>query len=87
MIATDPRLNLRKSWRRHMGGYLRGGGHFQLMQKYAGTLPTAKTCLWIKGEPRGWHTKWCGAKTEPGKPYCAKHCKRAYQPHKIEAMA
>ena len=37
------------------------------------------SCLWIEGDPGdpGWPT-WCGEPQSPGRPYCPKHCMRAY---------
>ena len=41
--------------------------------------PRAQSCRWPSGEPgqAGFHFR--GEPAEPGKPYCALHCKRAYR--------
>jgi len=36
-----------------------------------------RACQWIEGDPREGATI-CGAKSEPGRPYCAAHAARAY---------
>jgi GcrA cell cycle regulator len=38
-----------------------------------------KSCSWPMGDPKqpGFH--FCGAPSEPGRPYCANHCHQAYQ--------
>lgn len=40
--------------------------------------PTVAACQWPFGDPRlpGFH--FCGASAKPNKPYCDKHCARAY---------
>jgi GcrA cell cycle regulator len=45
------------------------------------------TCAWPIGEPgtRGPNGfRFCDAASEPGKPYCADHCRKAYQPRTAE---
>jgi len=36
------------------------------------------TCQWPMGDPAGTDFKFCGAPTEPGRPYCHQHCEAAY---------
>lgn len=36
------------------------------------------SCQWPLGDPAGQDFKFCGAPTEPGRPYCAQHCEEAY---------
>lgn len=42
-------------------------------------LFSVHTCQWPHGDPKedGFH--FCGARAEPGRPYCGKHCKVAYR--------
>lgn len=35
-------------------------------------------CHWPFGDPQDDDFRFCGAEAEPGKPYCAEHCDRAY---------
>ena len=38
-------------------------------------------CLWIEDEPGDpAYPTWCGAARSPGRPYCVRHCVRAYVP-------
>jgi GcrA cell cycle regulator len=56
--------------------------------KTPATVPTPPTpephalpripCCWPIGEPRAPGFRFCGAQSEPGKPYCSDHVKRAY---------
>ena len=41
--------------------------------------PSGKACLWPVGDPKTPEFHFCGAPTEPGRPYCASHCAVAYQ--------
>ena len=41
--------------------------------------PPPKTCEWPFGEVGTDDFHFCGKKTAPGKPYCARHCRRAYR--------
>ena len=41
--------------------------------------PRAQSCRWPNGEPGQVGFHFCGDPAEPGKPYCAPHCKRAYR--------
>lgn len=45
-----------------------------------GTGPSYRgpTCQWPLGDPVGQDFKFCGAPTEPGRPYCVQHCEAAY---------
>lgn len=49
-----------------------------MMTRFAGDIPPARSCQWPIGELRtpGFH--FCGADVRPGKPYCQEHCARAY---------
>lgn len=38
-----------------------------------------KTCSWPVGDPKQPDFQFCGAPSEPGRPYCATHCAQAYQ--------
>jgi GcrA cell cycle regulator len=38
-----------------------------------------KTCSWPVGDPKQPGFQFCGQPSEPGRPYCAKHCAQAYQ--------
>ena len=40
---------------------------------------TMRDCHWPHGNPGSQGFKFCGARTEPGRPYCARHCAKAYQ--------
>lgn len=35
-------------------------------------------CSWPDGEPGTEAFRFCGRPAEPGRPYCARHCERAY---------
>jgi GcrA cell cycle regulator len=37
-----------------------------------------RTCCWPIGEPRTPGFRFCDAPSEPGRPYCAEHARRAY---------
>lgn len=37
-----------------------------------------QSCQWPHGEPRTPQFRFCGERAEPGRPYCAQCCKRAY---------
>ncbi|MFS8036833.1 GcrA family cell cycle regulator [Xanthobacter sp. AM11] len=41
---------------------------------------TESTCRWPQGEPGTDSFHFCGAKSNPGMPYCAHHARIAYQP-------
>ena len=41
--------------------------------------PSGKACMWPVGDPKTPDFHFCGAPTEPGRPYCANHCAVAYQ--------
>jgi GcrA cell cycle regulator len=41
-------------------------------------LSPPHTCSWPLGEPGRKGFRFCGEKPEPGKPYCAAHCRLAY---------
>lgn len=47
------------------------------------TLETVsdRTCRWPIGDPRERDFHFCGNAPRAGSPYCAGHCKDAYQPH------
>lgn len=53
-------------------------------RKFAIPMGKVSECRWPEGEPkeRGFH--FCEQPTEPGRPYCAQHCERAYQPRGAE---
>src|SRR5437667_12849644 len=38
-----------------------------------------RDCHWPKGTPGKPGFGFCGASAKPGRPYCHKHCERAYQ--------
>ncbi len=38
-----------------------------------------KTCSWPVGDPKQPGFQFCGETSEPGRPYCEKHCAVAYQ--------
>ncbi len=38
-----------------------------------------KSCSWPMGDPKQAGFHFCGAPSEPGRPYCANHCHQAYQ--------
>ena len=40
--------------------------------------PAPRPCCWPIGEPRTPSFRFCRAESEPGRPYCAEHCKLAY---------
>lgn len=40
----------------------------------------ANMCSWPMPSPENGDYHFCGAPTEPGKPYCAAHCREAYLP-------
>jgi GcrA cell cycle regulator len=41
---------------------------------------TERTCKWPIGDPSSEDFYFCGRNSDPGVPYCAHHCKIAYQP-------
>ena len=41
---------------------------------------TERTCKWPIGDPSREDFYFCGRNSDPGVPYCAHHCKIAYQP-------
>ncbi|WP_417676242.1 GcrA family cell cycle regulator [Roseibium sp.] len=41
---------------------------------------TERTCKWPIGDPSREDFYFCGRHSDPGVPYCAHHCKIAYQP-------
>lgn len=41
---------------------------------------TERTCKWPIGDPSTEDFYFCGRNSDPGVPYCAHHCKIAYQP-------
>ncbi|MTH96505.1 GcrA family cell cycle regulator [Roseibium sp. RKSG952] len=41
---------------------------------------TERTCKWPIGDPSTDEFYFCGRGSEPGTPYCAHHCRVAYQP-------
>ncbi len=41
--------------------------------------PSGRACMWPVGDPKAPEFHFCGALTEPGRPYCATHCAAAYQ--------
>ncbi|WP_417685167.1 GcrA family cell cycle regulator [Roseibium sp.] len=41
---------------------------------------TERTCKWPIGDPGSEDFYFCGRNSDPGVPYCAHHCKIAYQP-------
>jgi GcrA cell cycle regulator len=43
------------------------------------SLPSHRSCQWPIGHPGEPDFHFCGAEAIPGKPYCLKHCKMAYQ--------
>lgn len=46
-------------------------------------IPAPPKCCWPLGVPKTKSFRFCGAKPEPGKPYCAEHCQLAYiKPHR-----
>jgi GcrA cell cycle regulator len=38
----------------------------------------SRACLWPIGDPGDADFHFCGGEAEPGKPYCASHCAKAY---------
>lgn len=42
------------------------------------STPRLHECEWPFGDVGGTNFHFCGKRTEPGKPYCAAHCTRAY---------
>lgn len=40
---------------------------------------TERMCKWPLGHPGEADFHFCGERAEPGQPYCADHCRRAYQ--------
>ena len=68
------------------GAAKRGGGRLQAIKKFV-AFDSPRSCRWIEGDPCGAETEFCGVKTVPGKPYCAKHCARAYVARPIEATS
>ncbi|MDI4667129.1 GcrA family cell cycle regulator, partial [Xanthobacter autotrophicus] len=41
---------------------------------------TESTCRWPIGEPGKENFHFCGARSNPGTPYCTTHARMAYQP-------
>jgi GcrA cell cycle regulator len=41
---------------------------------------TERTCKWPIGDPSSEDFYFCGRNSDAGVPYCAHHCKIAYQP-------
>ncbi|HLI10567.1 MAG TPA: GcrA family cell cycle regulator [Alphaproteobacteria bacterium] len=46
--------------------------------KYKPTNYKGPACQWPIGDPTSQDFEFCGAPTEPGRPYCAAHCEAAY---------
>ena len=63
----------------------RPDGNLRKTPRYV-ELEQVRTCQWIKGEPCGSETKYCGEPTRAGRSYCDEHCARAYQPPKTEGQ-
>ena len=42
-------------------------------------VSTPRSCQWPHGDPGTPDFHFCGDRTEPGKPYCTKHCRKAYR--------
>ena len=40
---------------------------------------TGRTCAWPIGDPGEADFHFCGARAEPGRPYCGAHCAMAYR--------
>jgi GcrA cell cycle regulator len=40
--------------------------------------PSGRACMWPVGDPKSPEFHFCGAPTEPNRPYCASHCTVAY---------
>lgn len=41
-------------------------------------------CKWPIGDPKRPDFGFCGERRQPGRPYCAGHCKLAYTPRRAE---
>jgi GcrA cell cycle regulator len=58
-----------------------------LTPKTTGQAPagSSKGCMWPIGDPKqpGFH--FCGAPSEPGRPYCSQHCAAAYHKRAVDA--
>ena len=48
------------------------------LAKASPVRPPPRPCCWPIGEPRTPSFRFCRAESEPGRPYCAEHCKLAY---------
>jgi GcrA cell cycle regulator len=44
-----------------------------------------RPCCWPLGDPKARDFRFCEAAGEPGRPYCADHCRDAYQPRLADA--
>lgn len=46
--------------------------------RFAHLILTTRECRWPSGHPGTAAFRFCRAEVEPGRPYCAGHCRRAY---------
>lgn len=44
----------------------------------------APDCKWPIGDPKKADFGFCGERRQPGRPYCAGHCRLAYMPRRAE---
>lgn len=61
---------------RKAGAPARGRGRLAVMPLR--NFPAPRQCEWPHGTPGEPGFRFCGAPSDAGKPYCAKHCARAY---------
>lgn len=54
------------------------GGHVAKIMPTVTPPPPPPSCSWPIGEPKTKAFRYCGAKLQPGRPYCPDHCKIAY---------
>jgi GcrA cell cycle regulator len=59
----------------------------QITAKAPGAAPAggSKGCMWPIGDPKQAGFHFCGAPSEPGRPYCTQHCAAAYHKRQVDA--